>query len=258
MKETVSPEALTFSSVPNFRDLGGIVVDGNKKIKKGIIFRSANPDSISKEEIKRFEVLNIRTIVDLRAPGEYGSRAGSVDHIDRLSLPLDFQQTTRERLKPYLNKRDSEAAIADISNSLYLDMLDAVQPLFRQVIEVLLSQERCPVLIHCHVGKDRTGIMCALILLALGVGRQQIIDDFMKSNEALRPFFEKIFRKKRILSLGFLPPRMMMYAVTVRQRNIESVIDRVSDHYGGIEAYLQESGFDISRLNELKMNLLEG
>ncbi|MCE5348234.1 MAG: tyrosine-protein phosphatase [Bacteroidales bacterium] len=246
---------INFKSVPNFRDLGGIAAEGGKKIKKGIIFRSANPDALIKPEIQKFQLLNIRTIVDLRAPHEYNGQK-SFDHIDHLSLPLDFQQITRERFKPYINKKNSETAIADISNSLYLDILDAAQPLFRQVMEVLLSRERYPVLIHCHVGKDRTGIICALLLSVLGTGRQLIIEDFMKSNEALRPAFEKMFLKKKILTLGLLPPRMMMFAVTVRQRNIESVLDRITDHYGGIEAYLGDTGFDLSRLPELKKNVL--
>lgn len=253
MKE--NPIDINFKSVLNFRDLGGIAAEGEKKIKKGIIFRSANPDTLIKLEREKFQLLNIRTIIDLRAPHEYDERK-SLDHINHLSLPLDFQQITRERLKPYINKKNSETAIADISNSLYLDILDATQPLFRQVMEVLLYPERCPVLIHCHVGKDRTGIVCALLLSVLGTRRQLIIEDFMKSNEALRPAFEKMFLKKKILSLGFLPPRMMMFAVTVRQRNIESVLDRITDYYGGIETYLGDTGFDISRLPELKKNVL--
>jgi|WetSurMetagenome_2_1015567.scaffolds.fasta_scaffold02676_9 protein-tyrosine phosphatase len=249
-------QKINLNSVLNFRDIGGIITDDNKKIKDGIIFRSANPDSISNEDITMFHFLEIRTIIDLRAPTEYKKRKRSIDNIDILSLPLDFQQTTREKLKPFLYKKNSESMISDISNSLYIEMLDATLPIFRQIIEVLLSEEHSPVLIHCQAGKDRTGIICALILQALGVERQLIIDDFMKSNDALLPFFKSMLLKRKILSFGFFPSDRILYAITLRQRNIESIIDRIKDHYGGIEAYLKEAGCDATCLPELKKRLL--
>ncbi|MEI6048184.1 MAG: tyrosine-protein phosphatase [Bacteroidota bacterium] len=255
MNKNQNPSDMNLKSVLNFRDIGGIVSDGDKKIKDGIIFRSANPDGISKGDIKKLHLLNIRTIIDLRAPHEHKRQKRSIDHIDRLSLPLDFAQITREKFKPLLNKKNSEVMISDISNSLYLEILDATQQMFKDVMEVLLSSERCPVLIHCQAGKDRTGIICALILLALGAERQLIIDDFLKSNDALLPFFKKMVLRRKILSFGFFPSRAILFAITVRKRNIESVLDRIADHFGGIEAFLKDSGVDTSRLTELKKKL---
>jgi len=256
MIKNQNPSELNFKSVLNFRDLGGIVADKNKKIKNGIIFRSANLDRISKEDIEKLQSLNIRTVFDLRAPGERKKNKRPIDNIENISLPLDFQNVTMERFKPFLHKKDSECMISDVSNALYLEIFDAIQPLFKNVLEVLLSPERCPVLIHCHVGKDRTGIVCALILLALRAERQYIIEDYMKSNEALHIYFRKMLLKRKILSFGFFPSRTILFAITLRQRNIESVLDKVANHYGGIEAFLKDSGFDISQLEELKRNLL--
>jgi protein-tyrosine phosphatase len=125
-------------------------------------------------------------------------------------------------------------------------------------METLLSPGRCPVLIHCQAGKDRTGIICALILLALGADRHLIIDDFMRSNEALLPFFKKTLLRRKILSLGLFPSERILFAVTVRQRNIESILDRIENHYGGINAYLMESGYNTNSLDELKRELLVG
>jgi protein-tyrosine phosphatase len=256
MSENPDTSKILFNSVLNFRDLGGTVTVGDKKVREGILFRSANIDRIGKEDVKKFNSLKIKTVVDLRAPHERRKVLKSLNSVERISLPLDFQQITRERFKPYIHKRNSEAMISDVSNSLYLEILDAIQPLFKEVLEVLLSPERCPVLIHCHVGKDRTGIVCALILSALGAERQLIIEDYMKSNEALHSYFRKMLLKRKILSFGYIPYRTIMFAITLRQRNIESVLDRVSDHYGGIEVFIRDSGFDISRLAELKKNLL--
>lgn len=246
---------MKFNSILNFRDIGGISSAENRKIRSGIIFRSANPDNITKEDLKLLHSLNIKTIIDLRGPLEQKKRKQSLNHIDILSLPLDFQQITEERLKPYLGKKGSEKEISDISNGLYLDILDATQVIFSRVLETLLSNDRSPVLIHCQAGKDRTGIITALILLTLGTERQLIINDFMRSNDELMPFFKKTLLKRKILSLGFFPSDAILFAVTLRKRNIESVIDRITDHYGGIEGFIKDSGFDMSRMAELKEKL---
>jgi protein tyrosine/serine phosphatase len=246
-----------FKSLLNFRDIGGVPTSGMRLIREGIIFRSANPDRISKDDLEKLGSLNIRSVIDLRAPGELGKKYKSVDHAYKLTLPLDFQKTTRERLRPVIYKKDAQNVIADISNDLYLEILDASGPAFRQVMELLASPGRSPVLIHCHAGKDRTGIIIALILMAMGVDRNIIISDFMKSNEALMPFFKSRFLIRKIISFGFFPYRNMVFAVEVKQRNIESVLDRVEFHYGGIEGYLRYSGYDMSSLQKVKDVLIK-
>jgi len=246
---------IKLNSLLNFRDLGRDGAGSALMIKEGIIFRSANPDKITRDDILKLQSLNIRTIIDLRAPYEVSKTAVKALDIKRISLPIDFNQITKERLKPVLKKKNPEAEIALISQSLYLEMLDAAAPVFREIMELLLQQENSPLMIHCQVGKDRTGIISALIMLALGADRQSIINDFMKSNDALIPFFRRSFLKRKIISFGFFPYKAVLFAVTVRQNNIESVIDRVINHYGGIEGYLTSTGFDISRLEDLRKTL---
>lgn len=246
---------MNLTSVMNFRDIGGVITSRNGTVKEGIVFRSANPDKISSEDVKKLHSLKIRTIIDLRAPHEVSRKTIKIADTTRISLPLDFQKTTRERLLPVLRKKNPEAAITEISQSLYIEILDASASVLREVIELLLLPDRSPVIIHCYAGKDRTGIISALLLLALGAGRDHIIADFMKSNDALISFFKRDIMRKKILSFGFFPAEAVLFAVTVRQNNIESVIDRVSGHYGGIEGYLASAGFDISRLDDLRERL---
>jgi protein-tyrosine phosphatase len=246
---------MKIKSALNFRDVGGIAANGCGRIKEGVIFRSATIDRLNKDDANYFRDLNIRTIIDLRAVKEKKKRRTSLDHIKTLSLPLDFQQTTRERLKPYLYRKGTEQILADISNQLYLDILDAAAPVFRQIIELLISGEGAPVLIHCQAGKDRTGIIIALLLMALGADRELIAEDFLKSNDALLPYFRKLLMIRKIITLGYFPSDRMLYVITVKRRNIDSIIDRVIDHYGGIEGYLSSTGFDVSVLKDLRNTL---
>ncbi len=243
---------MKLKSVLNFRDVGGMPSSGNGNIRKGQIFRSATIDNIKNEDISMLRDFGIRTIIDLRAPKEAKKSRKTVNDIVALSLPLDFQQTTRERLKPFLYKKGSEEILADISNKLYLDILDAASPVLKQIMELLVSDNGAPVLIHCQAGKDRTGIIIALVLLALGVDRQLISEDFMKSNDELLPYFKKLLLIRKIITFGYFPAKRMLYVITVKERNINSVIDRVDSHYGGIEGYLALSGFEVSKLVDLR------
>lgn len=249
-------DTLTLQSVLNFRDIGGVYTHDGKKVRERTVFRSAHPDRINAADIGKLHQLGIRTIIDLRSPEENRSRAGGIDKIENVSLPLDFEAVTRERLIPYFYKKNSHGKIAEISNSIYLEILDAAIPVFGHIAEILITPDRCPVLIHCQAGKDRTGIICALIHMAAGTGRDAIVQDFMTSNDAIIPYYRKKLMARKILSIGFFPTDTVLYAITVRQRNIESVMDRVEDHYGGIEGYLKLSGFNIARLEQLRDRLL--
>lgn len=249
---------LSFRTIRNFRDIGGAHTVDGKHIRQGMIFRSANPDNLSRKEIEKIHDLNIKSIIDLRAPYESKNHKKRFGNIEIISLPLDFERKTREKLMPYFYEKNSQNKISDISNSLYLEILDASIPVFRQVVEILLSPDKCPVLIHCQAGKDRTGIIVALIKMALKVDSQSIISDFMKSNDALIPYFKKRLMIRKIISLGFFPYDTILFAVTVRQRNIESILDRVSNHYGGIEAYVRASGLATAQIKKLTEKFVTG
>jgi len=245
-----------FSSVLNFRDIGGVKATDGRSLRKGIIYRSANPDRITRKDIKNLYNLGIRTIIDLRAPYEYKKRKKVIEKVEVISMPLDFERKTREKLYPYLFRKNSEDKISEISNSLYVDIIDGAVEVFRQFAEILLSPDRLPVLIHCQAGKDRTGILSALIQLLMGVEREIIVSDYLKSNDALLPYFRRRLIARKIITLGYFPASTILFAISVKENNIKTVLDRVQEHYGGPEAYLAASGFDMNGLPLLKEKLL--
>lgn len=243
---------IEISSVLNFRDAGNMITTDGKKIRDGIIFRSAKPDNISKKDILLLHDLNIKTIVDLRAPQEGGKKRKKVDNFDTVSLPLDFEKVTRERLIPLLKRKDAGEMIPEMILNLYNEILDGSVNVFGEVIKILLDPLRTPILIHCHAGKDRTGIICALIQMALNAETESIVDNYLESNKSIVPHYRKALAIRKILSFGFFPGDMISLAITVREKYILSVIDRVSTHYGGIEAYLEQSGQCNSDIKQLK------
>lgn len=250
----IMQDNLQIKSVLNFRDIGGARLAGGKHIRRGVIYRSADPGRISREDIGKIKALNIRTIVDLRALSEVKGKTKIPEGIEKISMPLDFEEATKERLLPHIRKRGSFKEIDEVVRSLYIEMLDASVPVFRQVVKLLLSDERRPLLLHCRAGKDRTGIIIALIHLALAAERESIIDDYIKSNESLIPYFKKRLLLRKIISLGRFPSENVLHVLEVKKENIELIIDRVNNHYGGIESYFDpaaKGSTDLIKLREI-------
>jgi protein-tyrosine phosphatase len=248
---------IKLKSILNFRDVGGIPLENGRVMKPGIIYRSANPDRITRSDAEKIKNLGIRTIIDLRGEHEIRKNRVKIDGAETIPMPLDFELKTRERLMPYIRKKGSEDKIAEISNDLYIDIVDASAPVLKNVLEVILTPSKTPVLIHCQAGKDRTGVISALIQYLLGAERQTIAGHYMESNDELIPYFKKMLLIRKILSLGFFPSKMILYAITLRQQNIESVIERIESRHGGVESYLSSAGFDTRQIDRLRELLTE-
>jgi len=247
-----------FTSVLNLRDIGGVSTYSGTRIKSGFVFRSANPDSINKREALQLKnELGVTRIIDLRAKREKTKTSKNLKDFELVSLPIDFEGKTRERLMPVLRKRNCEDIIADISNQLYLEMLDASSPVVKNVFELILSQSQGSILIHCQAGKDRTGLIAALIQMMMGADKEVIIDEYMKSNNELLQFFKRRLFIRKMISFGIFPSDNILYAITLRRRNIESVIGRINEKYGGIDSYLVSAGFEQRKIGLLRDKLAE-
>jgi protein-tyrosine phosphatase len=244
-------------SILNFRDAGGIPLQGGKKMKRGLLYRSANPDRISAKDIEKLKHLGIKTVIDLRAPYEYTKKKVVIPGVEVINIPLDFEQKTREQLVPLIKKRVRDEKILEVTNELYTSIIDGAGGAFRQLAEILLDSNRTPVLFHCQAGKDRTGILAALVQLLAGAEREPVIDEYLKSNAAILPYFRKKMLPRKIITFGYFPADLILYAITVREKNISSVIDRVNTEYGGTESYLAATGFNMDRLQELRGILVE-
>jgi len=242
-------------SVMNFRDAGDSDPAGGTGLRKGLIYRSGSLDRIKREDIRRLQQLGIKAIVDLRAPAEYSKRKVVIPGINVFSMPLDFEHVTRERLKPLIMSGNQEEAVQKVITELYREILDAAIPIYREIVEMILDGGHTPMLIHCRAGKDRTGIICALLQMAAGSSEDSIIRNFMKSNDVIVPYYRKRLWIRKILSLGFFPADAILDAITLRGENIREVIKRVRVHYGGIAGYLSVSGFDMSKFMLLKGKL---
>jgi protein-tyrosine phosphatase len=169
--------------VYNLRDVGGYPTADKREVAWGRLYRSDSPAHLDGEDLERFAKLGIRTVIDLRYPDEI-ERNGRVPDLPGLTFynfsveHRPYDQTIIDPSvdpAPFFAERYAEVAA------------DGVVEL-RQTLEVIAGVGELPLLFHCHSGKDRTGIVAAVVLSLLGVSRDDVIEDFALTNRARSRF----------------------------------------------------------------------
>jgi protein-tyrosine phosphatase len=243
-------------SIPNFRDAGGYATTDGKIVKNGLLFRSGDLDNATIREIRTLEVLGVRTIIDLRPGSEQRPGARIPGGAKKLTVPFDVDRTARERVRELLLKRDGQPDIETAIRAMYDSMVDQHQTGVGQVLRILLSEEQGPILLHCRAGKDRTGFVCAVLQLALGVEWPLIVRDYELSNEHFLPRVRRAARLMKWMSLGLLPTENFAFAMTVKPQYISSVLEKINGPYGGIGPYLERCGIGAREWERLKERFL--
>ena len=236
---------LPFHGLLNTRELGGypVTADGKQKqVARGLFYRSGSPENINAEDKKNLESLKIKTVADFRSAGEKQAVFDLASVEKKVDLPIDagnlmgiLSDDEEMRFNPTAHGSEREML------QLYAVLPVEAIPRYRVFFSLLADPANMPVLFHCSAGKDRTGVVSALLLYALGASRETIFEDYWYSLEYLRPYWEQ-----------FLPlkPFMIPY-YTVKESYLEAAF-RAIERYGGPDRYLSnELGADIRRLREL-------
>ena len=244
-------------SILNFRDAGGLMTAGGCAMRKGLIYRSANPDRVNGRDIKKLKELRVKTIADLRDPSEFSSGKAEIPGIKIINIPLNFESVTRQRLRPLIKRNYDPEGINRALTGIYVEIVDAVRPVLSTIAAMILEPDNTPLLIHCQAGKDRTGILIALLQMIADADREEIIRDYLASNDSLMPLFERKLKIRKYITLGFFPAEAVLHAVKQKREDIITVIERVGNNYGGIKEYLSGAGFEISQINKLRDILTE-
>jgi len=159
-----------FAGALNFRDIGGYPVAGGGMTRWRAVYRSDSLHFLTGADLAAFDALGVTTIYDLRRPDEVASFPGPRDHV-RLQIPNGDLAASAPGLQ---TRRDGEVWLA----ADYLSMLATAGPAFGRLLSRLADDAELPAVVHCLGGKDRTGMVIALLLCALGVDRETVLDDY--------------------------------------------------------------------------------
>ena len=171
----------------NFRDIAAHT--SHLALRTGFIFRSAQPYGATATGIEQMRVLGITTIFDLRADAEIEETARltplrEIEGLNRVSAPV-FESSEKKvagKLMAYFSN-DTQAMM-----TIYACMLAEGSKCFRRIFCHLRDNARDPCILHCALGKDRTGIAIALILSLAGVPEHQIAEEYALTNIGLEPY----------------------------------------------------------------------
>ena len=225
--------------VPNLRDLGGYAAADGRTVKWGVLFRSDDLFDLEESALGVLEELGIRLIVDFRTRHEAMMAPDSLPEITResVNLPVDAGKAMTRLQDESLNATKSRS----IMLSVYRDLVHDFQPVYREFFRLLGEAENVPLLFHCTAGKDRTGFAAAMILSALGVGRDDIMRDYLLSVECLRERWVE----------GRDYDEAMKPLFVVEPEYLNTVFEAIDNQYGGVEKYLRDIlGVDIGKFRE--------
>ncbi len=181
------PRIIALEGVHNFRDFGGWRTQDGLQVKNDLLFRSGHLSRCTPKDRQMIDRLGLQTIADLRQPGERTREPNQLP----ANAPATILETRHGGYEeaPHLQfLRESDLSVASVQAymmSAYqrIPMEEHHQQIFTSVFKKL--REGKPLLIHCAAGKDRTGILAALILTALGVDQAQVIEDYLLTNSAV-------------------------------------------------------------------------
>ena len=182
------PEIIPLRSIRNFRDFGGYSVGSGGRIRDGVLFRSAHFSATSDEDLDFLRSLNIGLVVDLRHGPERGRQPSRFDGAFNV-LELE-EKDSHQAYAPHEMFMKEALHEPEDARQYMLGSYAArpKEPVFIQAFSSTLkfmAETGEPFVIHCAAGKDRTGTLAAIIKKTLGVDDKTIMDDFMKTMEAV-------------------------------------------------------------------------
>jgi protein tyrosine/serine phosphatase len=177
---------LTLDGAVNVRDLGGLPLQGGGSTRAGVLVRADNLQGLSARDVEVLQSLGLKLVVDLRTVEEIelegpGPLVGRIEHRNRSLHPEDG-----ERTDVYVDDRD-EARLVRMYMRYLRDRPDSIVEALRDV-----AYGEGAAIVHCAAGKDRTGMVVALALSAIGVEREAIVADYAATGERLRAILERL------------------------------------------------------------------
>lgn len=241
MPPTTGP---TLEGAFNFRDLGGLPRKQGGRIRLGRVFRSDTLQMLTSTDT---EVLvgnrGIRTVVDLRLASEVSEEGRG---------PLGACQQVR-----YINSPLEMASAEGIPRGQILDHLYArclASPSLPQAITAIAEHVDHPILFHCAAGKDRTGVVAAVLLELMDVETEFIVVDYMRSRDAMPRIVERFESWPRYREhMAAMPPEVYRVA----ESSIRRLLTSLDVEYGGARNWAMRRGISPSSLARLDHHLVD-
>ncbi|MGI6077642.1 MAG: tyrosine-protein phosphatase [Fastidiosipilaceae bacterium] len=230
----------------NLRDLGGLPTTTGKITKYGRILRSDEPAGLPDVSIDYLRRFPVRLSIDLRSPSERNERPSSLTAIPEISerhLPSISDSILHELVN--MVDRDSHSILGDF----YIYMIDHSAAELIAVLKAIAEYDPRDgaILYHCVQGKDRTGVISALLLMLVNVRDEDIVANYQISYTYLRP---------KVDPIADLYPKNMRQMLRSDYWNMERFLTYFHEQHGPVDEYLIRHGMKPRELDILRQRLL--
>lgn len=252
---------LPMEGIRNFRDYGGYDLIGGGRVKRGVLWRSGQHIGASDADLAVIAGIGLATVFDLRGPSEreinpcrrHEGFAGEV-------IVCEGNNATLASHVDAAGSVETEADARAAMRALYTEMpyRENLLAVYRRFFP-LLGERGGASLIHCFAGKDRTGLAVALVHHVLGVHRDDIMQDYLLTNEAMqgRKFTGNLTKDQ--MKYASLKPEAVAALSGVKEEYLEAAFTAMRASHGTIDRYLAEVlGVDDALSEKIKLRLIEG
>jgi protein-tyrosine phosphatase len=249
----------------NFRDFGGYETRDGARVRWGRLYRSGAMAQLNEQDLETVRGLGIRAVVDLRRADERATSPnppfGAGVLLRHWEEEGDASPLGGRSLTGTFDRKAARAAMI----GMYEEMPVRLRGRLRGVFAGLQEVAGRPLLLHCMVGKDRTGLAAALVLSALGVSRERILEDYLLTNEAV----DLLARVTDTSSSGLGLAGSARYIQLLRPDAQAAVLSADADYllasfraieadHGSVDAFLETAlGVDVAARDALAAALLE-
>jgi protein-tyrosine phosphatase len=244
----MTERVLTWEGCLNVRDLGGHVTEDGRTTRFGAVVRADSVRHLTAVGWRALVDYGVRTIVDLRRHDELERDPPLDVPVDVVHVPLETPEDELRIRTAWRQEGDDEGGIL----AAYVLMTELLAPNFARAVEAVAEARDGGVVVHCFAGKDRTGLMCAMLLRLSGVGVEDVAADYGVSGENFRPITDPWAaaapdaRERALrLRIGASPPQVMA-----------DVLAGLEQRHGDIRGYLLAAGASPPALDRARARLL--
>lgn len=253
-------QSIVLEGVHNFRDMGGYKTHSGKIVKRHLFFRSANLAKMTPQDQEKLKRLGIKTIFDYRDDNEAEANPTPViEGVQNIRVPAKgaapFKMPGTMKMESH-NFNFYNQIDADLFTKFYAQM-PFNNPSFQRLMQLLKNEANLGLLHHCAVGKDRTGVGGALILLTLGVPRETIMQDYLLTNGLLAPVVAQM--EKRLTAVyPDMDLTVFHEIMSADEKYLHAVFEEIDRRYETETDFLQDQfGISAEIRNALQAKYLE-
>ena len=229
----------------NFRDLGGYRLNGGGTTKSGVLYRADCLSKLTGSDIEKLGELGIACVIDLRHEEEINKTGHPVKNVGGIAYH-------NVQLVDGVNSNDLKSLLPQSLSEMYADLADNAGGKIAEIFRIILNHKVGGVVFHCAAGKDRTGVVAALLLLLAGAEETEILFDYSITYTLMKEVFSRQIQDAK--NAGFDIPAHIFLSDEV---TIKEFIDHIHHKHRGVENYLKSIGLDTDEIAEIKRIITE-